>query len=148
MPSAVAISLRTVIHSTEDIAEPSGVGKKRRVTENDFNHTLDTTNYVTQLTAISSEIYSRIAGLTGTVSFIQGTIRIPNVTAAATPFGYSSDVDEYVAGGDVNEADPLEADSFRISFSFGPDSYSSAATLKTLLQTEIARCIALTPSYT
>lgn len=145
--ATATITLRTVISSTEDIAEPSGVGKKRRTTEQDFTHTCTTANYTTNLTAISSEIYSYIAGLSGTVSFIQGTVRIPNITAVATPFGYSSDVDEFVAGGDSNEADPLEAEAFRTSFTLGAGDYSSAATLKTALQTAVAACIALTPSY-
>lgn len=147
MPSAVSITLRTVVSSVEDVAEDSGVGKKRRTTENDFNHTLDTTSYATQLTAISSEIYSTIAGLTGTVSFVQGSVRIANAGAVATPFGYSSDVNKFVAGGDSNEAARLEADSFRTSFTLGAGDYSSAATLKTALQTEIARCITQT-NYT
>ena len=139
------VTLNTVISATEDVAEASGVGKKRRVTEQNFSHTTTTAAYTTGLTAISSEIYSYIAGLTGTVSFIQGVVRIPHAEAVATPFGYSSDVGKYVAGGDSNEAVAREADYFQTTFSLGPGDYSSAATLKTALSAQIAACILLTP---
>lgn len=140
------LTLRTVINSTRDVAQDSGIGYKRETREQDFTHATTTASatYTTALTSISSEIYTYIAGLSGTVSFIHGFISITNSTAVATPFGYSSKVSNYSTA-DANEAEARTADAYTAHFELGPGDYSSAATLKTALAAQFASAVALTP---
>lgn len=77
-----------------------------------------------------------------TISFIPGLIRIQDVTAPRTPYGYST---SYVNGEAVATA--IENQHFRYSFHLGPNDFSSQPTLATALANACQAAQAFTPNY-
>lgn len=122
--------------------------------EDTLQYTSTVGTYATDVGPIASSIWVYLYNIQGslatpstTFKWINGLVRIDDVTAPRTPYGaYTTN-----NGPGVNQGAPTatfqENQHFRYNFHLGPFDFTDQASLASALSAQVAQAVAFTPNY-
>lgn len=162
------IRISTTVNATALVPDPSGSGLKTNAQLNStLQHTATTANYATGVDAIATEIFNYINGLpagtkapaaytgagagysgtgtatpvSATVSFVHINISVDNVQAPeyTTPRYYATQYRSGLATPASDAVNVVSPSEYLQNFTLGPNDYTSQATLKAALLTQLTQ---------